>query len=187
MIYLLDTNAISELTRADARIENWISALDRGDRVITCTIVRGEMLVGIARLPEGKRRAELEESGQQFLNAQSRLFCLLCSASPPDSRCSCEREACRPACPTGTRVRPQEDEGRVHSISKGTGKLPRSGSGHRRRTGLPFPAVNCRPGLCRFCSRHGTRPITILGSHSRPSTRPWMSRRPAWHSWRGRR
>ena len=68
MIYLLDTNAISDLMRADTRIENWISTLDRGDRVVTCTIVRGEILFGIARLPEGRRRAELEESGYQFLN-----------------------------------------------------------------------------------------------------------------------
>jgi predicted nucleic acid-binding protein len=69
VIYLLDTNAISDLMRADARIENWISALDRGDRVVTCTIVRGEILFGIARLPEGRRRAELEDAGLQFLNA----------------------------------------------------------------------------------------------------------------------
>lgn len=69
MIYLLDTNAISDLMRADARNENWISALDRGDRVVTCTIVRGEILFGIARLPKGRRRAELKEAGLQFLNA----------------------------------------------------------------------------------------------------------------------
>lgn len=69
MICLLDTNAISDLMRADARIENWISALDRGDRVVTCTIVRGEILFGIVRLPEGRRRAELEDVGLQFLNA----------------------------------------------------------------------------------------------------------------------
>ena len=69
MIYLLDTNAISDLMRADARNENWISALNRGDRVVTCTIVRGEILFGIARLPKGRRRAELKEAGLQFLNA----------------------------------------------------------------------------------------------------------------------
>lgn len=69
MIYLLDTNAISDLMRGDPRIENWMSSLEPTDRVVTCTIVRGEILFGIARVPAGRRRAELEETGHQFLNA----------------------------------------------------------------------------------------------------------------------
>ena len=67
MTYLLDTNAISDLMRAVPRIENWMAGLDHGDRVVTCTIVRGEILFGIARLPPGRRRTELEETGRQFL------------------------------------------------------------------------------------------------------------------------
>jgi predicted nucleic acid-binding protein len=67
--YLLDTNAISDLMRAAQRIETWMAELDQGDRVVTCTIVRGEVLFGIARLPEGRRRAELEDTGHQFLTA----------------------------------------------------------------------------------------------------------------------
>lgn len=69
MIYLLDTNAISDLMRAAPRIENWMAGLAQADRVVTCTIVRGEVLFGIARLAEGRRRTELEETGQQFLAA----------------------------------------------------------------------------------------------------------------------
>ena len=69
MTYLLDTNAISDLMRAAPRIEHWMAGLDQGDRVVTCTIVRGEVLFGIARLPEGRRRAELEDTGLQFLAA----------------------------------------------------------------------------------------------------------------------
>jgi predicted nucleic acid-binding protein len=65
--YLLDTNAISDLMKAAPRIEDWIAGLDRGDRVVTCTIARGEILFGIARLPAGRRRTELEEAGRQFL------------------------------------------------------------------------------------------------------------------------
>jgi predicted nucleic acid-binding protein len=65
--YLLDTNAISDLMRAAPRIENWMAGLDPGDRVVTCAIVRDEVLFGIARLPAGKRRTELEEAGRQFL------------------------------------------------------------------------------------------------------------------------
>lgn len=67
MTYLLDTNAISDLMRAAPRIENWMAGLEQGDHVVTCTIVRGEILFGIARLPPGRRRTELEETGRQFL------------------------------------------------------------------------------------------------------------------------
>jgi len=69
VIYLLDTNAISDLMRGSLRIENWMAGLDRRDRVVTCAIVRGEILFGIARLPSGRRRAELEETSRQFLAA----------------------------------------------------------------------------------------------------------------------
>ena len=69
MTYLLDTNAISDLMSAAPRIENWIAGLAHSDRVVTCTIVRGEILFGIARLPPGRRRTELEETGRQFLAA----------------------------------------------------------------------------------------------------------------------
>ena len=55
--------------RANSRIEDWIAGLEPGDRVVTCTIVRGEILFGIARLPAGRRREELEQSGNQFLAA----------------------------------------------------------------------------------------------------------------------
>jgi predicted nucleic acid-binding protein len=67
--FLLDTHAVSELMRADTRIEKWMAGLNEEDRIVTCTIVRGEILFGISRLPEGKRRAELEQMGRQFLDA----------------------------------------------------------------------------------------------------------------------
>ena len=44
-----------------------MSALDAQDRVITCAIVRGEILFGIARLPQGRRRSELEATASAFL------------------------------------------------------------------------------------------------------------------------
>ncbi len=46
-----------------------MAGLAHTDRVVTCTIVRGEILFGIARLPPGRRRTELEEAGRQFLAA----------------------------------------------------------------------------------------------------------------------
>ena len=49
------------------RIENWIAGLEEDDRVITCTIVRGEILFGIGKLPEDRRRTELRKTGDQLL------------------------------------------------------------------------------------------------------------------------
>lgn len=69
MTYLLDTNAISELMRADPRVEKWMFGLNEADRIVTSPIVRGEILFGISRLPVGRRRSELEQAGNQFLNA----------------------------------------------------------------------------------------------------------------------
>jgi predicted nucleic acid-binding protein len=43
MKYLLDTNAISDLMRAAPTIENWMEGLNEDDRLVTCTIVRGEL------------------------------------------------------------------------------------------------------------------------------------------------
>ena len=45
-----------------------MSGLERSDRVVTCTIIQSEVLFGKARLPEGKRRAELEATGRKFFN-----------------------------------------------------------------------------------------------------------------------
>jgi predicted nucleic acid-binding protein len=55
--------------RAAPRIENWMAGLEEDDRVVTCAIVRGEILFGIGKLPEGRRRLELEQTGHQFLTS----------------------------------------------------------------------------------------------------------------------
>jgi tRNA(fMet)-specific endonuclease VapC len=44
-----------------------MAGLEPGDREVTCTIVRGEVLFGIARLPPCRRRTEVEDTGRQFL------------------------------------------------------------------------------------------------------------------------
>ena len=68
-MYLLDTNAFSDLMRAASGLDTWLSTLPEEQRVVTCTIVRGEILFGIARLVEGKRRAELEEKARLLFAA----------------------------------------------------------------------------------------------------------------------
>jgi predicted nucleic acid-binding protein len=47
--------------RADVRMGAWLSSIRPGDRVAVCTITRGEVLFGLARLVPGRRRTELEE------------------------------------------------------------------------------------------------------------------------------
>lgn len=54
--------------RADQFTGNWMASLNENDRIVTCTIVRGEILFGISRLPEGKRRDELERLANRFLD-----------------------------------------------------------------------------------------------------------------------
>src|SRR2546421_11111090 len=62
MLFLLDTNAFSDLMRGVAKFQSRLATIPVSDRVITCPIVLGEILYGIARLPSGKRRQELEIS-----------------------------------------------------------------------------------------------------------------------------
>lgn len=75
-LYLLDTNAVSDLMRVNTSLTNWLSNLPKGSKVVTCTIVRGEILFGIARLAEGKRRDELEVAAKLIFDS------ILCEPVP---------------------------------------------------------------------------------------------------------
>lgn len=66
MIFLLDTNAFGDLMREHATAEARMAALSTEDRVIICPVVRGEILYGIVRLPQGKRRADLKSKTDQL-------------------------------------------------------------------------------------------------------------------------
>ena len=66
MIYLLDTNVMSGLMRADARLASWLSSVGADDRVVICAITRGEILFGLEMLAQGRRRTELEGKARQF-------------------------------------------------------------------------------------------------------------------------
>lgn len=65
MVYLLDTNAISDLMRGLPQIENWMAGLERADHVVTCPIVRGEILFGshASRRADGARNWRREAGG----------------------------------------------------------------------------------------------------------------------------
>jgi len=66
VIFLLDTNAISALMRGETKVESWLSAIAPEDRILTCTIVRGEILFGLGRLDPGRRRTALEAKADQL-------------------------------------------------------------------------------------------------------------------------
>ena len=68
-MYLIDTNVISEFTkpRVSERVAGWLAAQDPLE-LATTTISEAELLVGIAMLPNGRRKTELERETIGFLN-----------------------------------------------------------------------------------------------------------------------
>jgi predicted nucleic acid-binding protein len=62
-VILLDTNVISELTRSrpDPRVLAWADGLDHQDVAIT-VMNEAEILLGLARLPDGRRKQDLQDS-----------------------------------------------------------------------------------------------------------------------------
>lgn len=74
MDYLLETSTCSFLMAGAPYVTARFDSLsDLGDYLFTCTIVRGEILFGIQRLPVGRRRQVLE---QQAINLFEGLPCL---------------------------------------------------------------------------------------------------------------
>ena len=67
MIYLLDTNAVSDLMREHVTVRQRLSALGGEDRVIICSVVLGELRYGIGRLATGRRRDELTAKATALL------------------------------------------------------------------------------------------------------------------------
>ncbi len=58
--YLLDTNALSALMNEEPVPVARAASIGPTDRVVINTIVRGEILFGLARMPHGRRRREVE-------------------------------------------------------------------------------------------------------------------------------
>lgn len=52
--------------RADLRMASWLSSIGADDRVVICTITRGEVLFGLERLAPGRRRSELEKKAMSL-------------------------------------------------------------------------------------------------------------------------
>ena len=74
MDYLLETSTCSLLmAHVPGVVAHFDSLSDDDDYVFTCTIVKGEILFGIERLPTGRRRQSLEN---QSVNLFAALPCL---------------------------------------------------------------------------------------------------------------
>lgn len=81
MLYLLDSNAVSDLVAEHPKARARLNALPATDRVVICPIVRGEVLFGIERLPAGKRRDEL---AKKVVDVLGRIECQPCRESAGD-------------------------------------------------------------------------------------------------------
>ena len=96
MTYLLDTTLFSTLMRRDAKVRARVAALAPTDRVVICTITRGEVLYGLARLPEGKRRSALEAEAMYLFGE---VVCLAVPEAAADQYASIKWEAERKGTP----------------------------------------------------------------------------------------
>ena len=69
---MLDTHAFSDLMREHPKVDAHLASLSSVERVMICTVVRGEIRYGIERLPQGRRRQELSQSYQALCHASLR-------------------------------------------------------------------------------------------------------------------
>ncbi len=67
MIYLLDTTAFSDLLREDPATAHALAELPEDDTALICTIVRGEILFGLDRMPNGRKKDTLLRNASKYL------------------------------------------------------------------------------------------------------------------------
>ena len=81
MAYLLDTTAFSDLMREQPQMQTRLAALAPDETLSICTVVRGEILHGLGRLPEGQRRDDLAAKAARLFAA---IPCLSIAESAAD-------------------------------------------------------------------------------------------------------
>ena len=91
MTFLLDTNAFSDLMAAEPRSSAHFASVTASDRVVICTIVRGEILYGIERMPPDSRRDVFSR------NADALFSVIACEPVPAAAADQCARtkQQCR--------------------------------------------------------------------------------------------
>lgn len=72
----MDTTTFSALMRRDVRVLARLTSLPVTERVVICTIVRGEIMYGLQRLPVSRRRSNLEAEAMFLFSA------IICMAVP---------------------------------------------------------------------------------------------------------
>jgi len=72
-VIILDTNVISELTRQlpDPGVISWLDSLPAGETAITA-ITAAELLYGVRRLPDSRRKTGLSEAIHALINTDFR-------------------------------------------------------------------------------------------------------------------
>jgi len=68
-LYLLDTTTFSFLMQEHPKVRARLAGLPPEDRLVICTVVRGEVRYGLERLPRGRRRRELEAKANHLFAA----------------------------------------------------------------------------------------------------------------------
>jgi predicted nucleic acid-binding protein len=87
---LLDTNAFSDLMREHPQVVARLAAVLPLDIVMICPIVRGEILHGIGRMQESKRKRALAARAEALFET------IPCVPLPESARPLCERKSgCR--------------------------------------------------------------------------------------------
>ena len=90
MTYLIETTTLSHLMRRNSATLARIAKLAPSDRAVVCTVTRGEILYGLERLPEGKRRRRLEAEATHVL---AQFPCVPVPVSAGDHYARIKREA----------------------------------------------------------------------------------------------
>jgi len=67
--YMIDTTTFSAMMKRDPIVYAKVGSLDPADSLIICPNVRGEILFGVQKLPEGKRKTELASKAWTLLGA----------------------------------------------------------------------------------------------------------------------
>ena len=64
--YLLDTSTFSLLMQDNSSVKGRLNSLTESDYYFICTIVKGEILFGIAKRAAGKKRQELQQKANEL-------------------------------------------------------------------------------------------------------------------------
>jgi tRNA(fMet)-specific endonuclease VapC len=87
--YLLDTSIVSDLLHGHRRAVSRATDLAAAGRVFLCSIVRGEILFGLAKLARGRKRRELS---QKTASIFATMTCLPVPEAAADIYASFKRE-----------------------------------------------------------------------------------------------